>query len=194
MNFDWKTESLPTLAELLWARLQVACTPGDPWRLPVLATVCDPGGASPDARVVVLRSVDGDEGRILAFSDSRAPKVGQLRRNGAAVWVFYDPRDSAQLRLRSEVVIHERDGFAHSAWEGVPSGNRQNYRTVRPPGGPIESPDLGWEGSSPELPANFAVIEARILEADWLWLNPEGHRRARFIRHGKDWVGSWLTP
>ena len=191
MNRPWETESLPELAELIWAEL--ARVDGDrdhPWRLPVLATS---GGHGANARVVVLRGVTRPGYELLAFSDRRASKVSEVTHQRRAVWVFYDPRERVQLRAFTDVRVHVDDTVVDTYWHRLPEANRANYLSEKAPGDGLEIPGAGHV-LAPGSAHHFAVLIGRIERLDWLWLREGGHRRAGFRREGSGWSGSWLEP
>lgn len=191
MDSFWDASSLTDLSELIWTQLvQAEGNPGHPWRLPVLAT----GARShPNARVVVLRGVTRPGFELLAFSDSRTSKVAELSKNPHGVWLFYDPREQVQVRAFSEVRLHTDDAVADTYWHRLPDGSRHNYLTEEAPGSEAPEPSRG-RILAPGSAGRFSVIVGKVTRLDWLWLKPEGHRRAQFRRSGTTWDGSWLVP
>lgn len=189
----WPAE-LPALLAHLWKRLETAGhIVGDPFRTVALATATD---GEPAARIVVLREADAAARTLTAFSDNRAAKVQELRRNPHAQWLFFDPRARVQIRARGPVTIHCGDDIARQAWENLSPANRANYATHFPPGSEIAGPDLAFM-----MPANhdagrdhFTVIRATIEKLDWLELGEPHHRRAAFAWTGREWKDRWLVP
>ena len=41
---------------------------------------------------------------------------------------------------------------------------------------------------------NFALVQVRLVELDWLHLAASGHRRAGFRREGERWLQEWRQP
>jgi hypothetical protein len=170
------------------------------WRTAVLATL---GGSEPawaDARSVVLREVDADQRCLRLFSDSRAPKIGQLQAQPQGTLLMWSPRLSWQLRLRVTLTA-ETDGLAvASRWAGLHlTAAAKDYLALRPPGSVLAQAALQAAGPPVELHSadkpgakrgHFAVITAQVLALDWLELRPQGHRRARFDSDG----AAWLAP
>ena len=193
MNPGWRTTSLPELRALIADALADAARDvRDPWRTPVLATFSPAAG--PQARTVVLREADLAQRRLTAWTDPRAPKAGQLGADPRAGWCFHDGVRRMQLRVSTEVRVHQGDAVAQAAWAKVPAGNLMNYRTAKPPGTVIghESPDD--TAADAAGPAHFAVLSATVTELDWLWLGDAVHRRARFRWNGTGWDEAWLVP
>lgn len=180
----------PILTEIeqrLWQELVAAATVrGHAWRTATLATV-RPDGA-PDARTVVLREVDVAERRLIFYTDTRSPKVAQIAQRPEGVVVMWSPALGWQLRLRVALEV-QRGGLAVlSRWAKVKmTPGVFDYLSPVPPGSPLERP-------APERGdrEHFGLVEARVTELDWLDLNTEGQRRARFgpERH----QATWLAP
>ncbi len=185
---------LPALAAHLWLRIETAArTAGDPFRAVVLTTAVD---GQPAARTVILREAHAGSRTLAVFSDARAAKVDQLRRNPRAQWLFFDPRARIQIRAGGPVTLHRDDDIARQALEKVSPANRANYATHFPPGSEIAQPALALM-----MPADhdagrdhFTVIRATIEELDWLELGEPHHRRASFTWDGHMWNGRWLVP
>lgn len=190
---DTWPDDLPAIAAHLWQRLAAACAASTPLRTPVLATEDD---GQPAARVVVLRAADAATRTLATYSDVRAAKVGQLRRNPAAHWLFYDPHARVQIRATGRVVIHHGDELARCAWETLPLAQRANYAAPFSPGSEIARPTFALP-----MPANhdaglgrFVVLCATLDRFDWLELGEPHHRRAAFAWDGHAWIGRWLVP
>lgn len=157
------------------------------WRTPVLATLAQDGG--PLARTVVLRRADALLGQLDIYTDSRSPKVAQLRAQPLAQFVFWSARLSWQLRVRAQVVVITHGPQVDALWQLVrQSASAGDYLSVAVPGEPLAAdPGLG-EAASPAV--SFAVLRAQVLEMDWLELSRNGHRRAQV--GAQTW--RWLTP
>lgn len=193
MDPDWRPPSLQELRELIAAALACAVRDvRDPWRTPVLATFS--AALGPRARTVVLREADLARRRLTAWTDPRASKTGELGADPRAEWCFHDGVRRMQLRVSTEVRVHQGDAVAEAAWAQVPAGNLMNYRTAKPPGTVIghDSPDD--TAADATGPAHFAVLSATVMELDWLCLGAAGHRRARFRWNGTGWDEAWLVP
>lgn len=192
MEPNWCTDSLAELNDIIWASLTRACSaPGEPWRLPALATL---GTTGPQARTVVLREADADSRHLVAWTDVRSPKVAELRREPRAHWLFHDPANGRQLRASTLVRVHHDNELARAAWATVPEANRANYQGVAVPGTVTAQPASAGQVPDGARPPQFAVLVATVYELDWLWLDPHGHRRAWFRWTEERWTGAWLVP
>lgn len=164
------------------------------WRTPVLATSTEDG--SVNARTVVLRRVDSDEGQLEIYTDSRSSKVSELSQNPIAQFVFWSTRLNWQLRVRTECTILTSGTYVESLWQNVKqSPSSGDYLTLVEPGAPMTNNESQHhknqnqhQGQNPKN--YFAVISCQILEIDWLELSRAGHRRANL--KNKQW--QWLVP
>jgi hypothetical protein len=158
------------------------------WRTPVLATVSSEGDAN--ARTVVLRSVDSQLNQLQIYTDSRSFKAVELTANPSALFVFWSPRLSWQLRVRTTVTLVKSGDQVEQLWSQVQhTGSAADYLSPSAPGSLIPS-DVESSFSCQHQTINFAVLNAQVDEMDWLELARSGHRRAR-LTHDR-W--EWLVP
>jgi len=175
-----------------WARLTRwlhagATTPTHPFRWPVVSTVAPDGG--PDSRIVVLRRFDPATRLLVFHTDVRSPKVADLRRDSRCGFLFYEPDDRLQLRLRTTATLHYADELARSEFATLPAHNKASYASVTVPGS-VEPADAAFD-YPPKPPVDetvafghFVAAACVIERADALELHPSGHRRAVF-----EWTG-----
>lgn len=166
----------------------------------VLAT-CTHNGA--DARMVVLRQVDADHKYVWFHTDARAEKVLELEAFPDATLLFWDEQQQVQLRLTVETRLHTDDYVADEHWKNLWAGGRKMYLSEQKPGSEQPAPYPGFPDRFGEnLPTdeeseagrdNFAVIECRVLELDYLHLSRAGQTRARFQYEPVEKL-AWLAP
>jgi pyridoxamine 5'-phosphate oxidase len=158
------------------------------WRTPVLATACADG--SVNARTVVLRAVDKSEAQLQIFTDARSPKIAEITDTPNAVFVFWSSRLSWQLRLRVRISALTAGSTVDELWEHIKqSASAGDYLSASAPGSVIDS-DFSASIETTGENSNFAVLNAQVIETDWLELSREGHRRAKFTTD----TWEWLTP
>lgn len=195
---DSLTDVLVSAVSLLAA---AASDPAHPARKLVLASISD---GHPRARTLILRAFDGDTRTIRLHTDARSGKCAELDANPGVAVHFYDPDADIQVLLKGVATVHRSDRYADAAWAGSTPASRRAYMAVGEPGSPSPEPVSGLpaevEGRVPEAhevePSrhNFAAIEIRFDELEWLALSPAGNRRARFRWSGDERKETWLVP
>ncbi|MDH4051336.1 MAG: pyridoxamine 5'-phosphate oxidase family protein [Rubrivivax sp.] len=177
-----RLESLHMIERACWRELDRATRERDhEWRVATLATV---DGERADARSVVLREIDEAARSLSFYTDSRSPKVAQMRDRPDAVLVTWSPRLNWQLRARVTLEVADTGLGVSSHWARVKlSPSAQDYLAALPPGTPVDR--YQPERASREF---FAVVTAHIKTLDWLELDPQGHRRASFDAEGARWL------
>jgi pyridoxamine 5'-phosphate oxidase len=185
-----------------WHRLiNGAISAKHPFHCPSIATA---NGDLPEIRTVVLRKVLPEERSLIFHTDYRSPKINQIKTNNTIAWLFYDARARIQLRLKTRATIHYHDEIALSRWNDSKLESRKCYLVVTAPSTMAESPSDGLpedldrvslteESVTPGYD-NFAVVRNKVMEIDWLYLNHDGHRRARFLLGDKGVDQHWLIP
>lgn len=171
------------LVRRIWTELQRATVDRHhEWRTPVLATVDQQG--VPQARTVVLRSADAGSGQLVFFTDSRSPKVAELQANPAAALVFWSRRLQWQVRVGVRAAVHTDGPRVKAAWARVSqSAAAGDYLSAHPPGTVLEPSEATATGQH-----QFAVVTAQVEHWDWLELSRHGHRRARLVDRGVEWL------
>lgn len=184
-----RTDNLHFILEDSWQLLQRGCqNSASSIRTPVLATSSLDGQAN--ARTVVLRRVDPRQRALFINTDSRSPKYSELLSNPRGTLVFFDQETETQLRIYTEIRIHQNNALTRRAWEELPAAGRRIYKTMAPPGKPAPEPTAGSlpeeNQDSPQAEnnftgyENFVVLEATARYLDWLYFSEHGHRRAGF--------------
>lgn len=164
-----------------------------PMHLGVLATIHQ---GQPDARTVVLRQADADEGILHFHTDVRAPKSEAIRACPSVALVFYHPEERVQLRIRAEATIHHQDDAAREAWDRSQVMSRACYLVPDAPSSelpndgipdPVPYPPSLSEAESEAGFVNFAVVRCIVREIDWLHLHHGEHQRALFRNQDGQW-------
>ncbi len=199
---DWTDTDLENLPGRIWQWLQDASgKPDSPLRTPVLATT---NKFETNVRTVVLRRVDPEYRWLVCFSDVRASKIGDIRKNEQVQWLFYHPIQGVQVRATAAAMVYYRDDMAREYWEKTPLANRSNYCATEPSGTALTQAGTGIpealkasDVSESDLESgydNFAVIVCEVDQFDWLHLDPVGNRRANTRWTGEKYSGLWLVP
>ena len=179
-------ETLKGIEARVWAELSLAANDRlHPWRWATLATIGTDGQA--DARLVVVREADAELRELIFFTDARSPKVAQLAQHPLGTLVMWSATLGWQLRLKVLLSVETCGLAVSSRWATLKlTPAAQDYLSPLAPGSVIEQPEP--ERSSREY---FAVVTAQVQAIDWLSLDRDSPRRARFA-HGHR--SCWLQP
>ena len=169
---------------------------------PVFCNV-DQGGRV-DSRVVVLRKFDPINMILNFHTDYRSPKVSNLKQNNKSMLVFYDHKLKIQMRIKTTSIINYQNEIAKEMWDKTKLLSRKCYLTSKDPSSLTTLPEDGIPehliGKEPEFEEsekgykNFTVIENKINEIDWLYLEISGHRRLNLLFQNNKPQFQWLIP
>ncbi|WP_422384960.1 pyridoxamine 5'-phosphate oxidase family protein [Roseibium album] len=193
-------DNLKTIERDAWKALESATLDRDlPYRYLTLASLgrCD----FPEARTVVLRSVDRAGHRLEFHTDTRSPKWQEFHRNGDATVLGYSNRTRVQLRLRGSIQLsHPGSDQTEMAWNQLPSHTRSTY-AGGPPGDELPTrPLVSGKNAEPEVHATgkqcFGVLFFKAASLDWCRLERQNNLRARFIYddNGDLEFSNWIAP
>ena len=169
---------------------------------PVFCNVDQDGGV--DSRVVVLRKFDPINMILNFHTDYRSPKVSNLKQNNKSMLVFYDHKLKIQMRIKTTSIINYQNETAKEMWDKTKLLSRKCYLTSKDPSSLTSLPEDGIPehliGKEPEFEEsekgykNFTVIENKINEIDWLYLEISGHRRLNLLFQNNKPQFQWLIP
>ena len=199
---DPASASLSATWSLCWDLLEEGASSARvPFHTPVLATVSEQG---PEARTVVLRGADRAALTLTCHTDARSSKFNEIRADDRVSWLFYDAGRKIQLRVRATAWGAAEGAVADRRWAAVRVGSRRCYLSTEPPGAPLAQAGNALPaalrtrrptpGESETGRINFAVVESSVVSIDCLYLDSEGHRRARFHCVNGVPEGSWVAP
>jgi pyridoxamine 5'-phosphate oxidase len=183
-----------------WQKLNAAVNGNEPHYRNV--TVCNSSAGYINAYTVVLREVYLDTSELLFYTDVRSEKVDEIRLHKQVTVLVYSDDEKIQLVMRGNAAVHHQDETTLACWTTNGYRSRRSYMAHPAPSTPVTQPTDGLENTSPQkLPAedftgyeNFAVINLQIFYLEFLHLNPQGNRRARFTLAGGVWDGTWVIP
>ena len=194
--------NLDSILEDCWHRLiNGANSSKHSFHNPSIATI---NGSFPEIRTVVLRKVIPQEKTLIFHTDYRSPKINQIKKNNTICWLFYDAKSRIQIRLKTVATIHYQDDISLKRWNESRLESRKIYLVNPAPSTMVKSPtdglsehlnnkDLTEENLTPGY-ENFAVVKNRVIEIDWLFLNHDGHRRAKFLLGENEVEKYWMIP
>lgn len=157
-----------------------------------------------ELRTLVLRKTEKSTRSLFSHTDLRSPKADQLSQSESCSILFYDPVRRVQLRLEAEPILHEENEISDLIWSRTNMSARKSYLSSRPPGTPLSQAEDGLprhlNGCDPgpeeseDGRRNFLVLEFRVKSMDWLFLNAQGHRRAKFHYRQEGLEACWINP
>ena len=159
----------------------------------------------PELRTLILRRQNLKEGLLVFHTDQRSKKFVELQKNSKACLMGYNHSKKYQLRFRGEVTLHFQNAVAKNGWNNLSPSSRKTYLTQYSPGEVALAPSSGFDpnfdnsildNENLELGLQrFVVCDFKVLQIEWLYLHPEGHRRALFTNDDKlNWLCQWLHP
>ncbi len=157
-----------------------------PARRPTFATVSP--DSWPEARTVVLRSIDPTAAVVTVHTDLYSDKIKSLQVQPRAALHIWDAKQDLQIRLQAEVSISS-GAQTRALWDKIPDHAQQSYGVTPAPGTPIET---ALDYVKDPDPATFAVLQCTVTAIDAVHLGAD-HRRVSFSRLGH-WQGQWLSP
>jgi pyridoxamine 5'-phosphate oxidase len=194
------TASFDALWLLAWESLRAGKNQGrSPFHQGVIATL---GERGPEARYIVLRQVDEQNACVCFHTDSRSPKVQQLKNMPDLSWCFYG--DSMQLRLQGTATPHQGNEIARDGWQQASLMSRRAYLSKPAPGTLLVEPihdesvtrgniDMSSEENEISF-AHFMLVEVRVFSLEILLLKSSGHLRALFNISNSGRQAQWLAP
>ena len=157
-----------------------------------------------DSRIVVLRNFDPLKMILNFHTDFRSPKATDLMQNNNSLFVFYDHKLKIQLRIKTTSILNNQNEIAKEMWEKTRLLSRKCYLTLKNPSSFTELPEDGIPdhlvSKEPSLEEsekgfkNFTVVENKINEIDWLYLEISGHRRLKLIFKEQKPEYHWIIP
>ena len=157
-----------------------------------------------ESRVVVLRDFDAKNMVLNFHTDFRSPKVKNLKHNENSLFVFYDYKLKVQLRIKTISIINNQNLLTEERWNKTKLFSRKCYLTKKAPSTSTNIPedgiDINLQGKEPTKEdsekgyKNFTVVQNKIKEIDWLYLEASGHRRLKITFKENNKNFEWLIP
>ena len=120
------------------------------------------------------------------------------------MFVFYDHKLKIQMRIKTTSTINYQNQITKEMWNKTKLLSRKCYLTSKDPSSFTSFPQDGipehLNGKEPEFEEsekgyiNFTVVENKINEIDWLYLEIAGHRRLNLTFKNNKPEYQWLIP
>lgn len=167
-------------------------------------TVCNYTADDINAYTVVLREAYLDDRTLVFYTDVRSKKVDEIQRDNRLTVVAYSHDERLQIILKGKAVIHHHNEIAKQYWRKNGFKGRKSYLAHPAPSTTIDEPADGlaylntdiFEDTDIAGYDNFAVVKLNIEYLEYVKLNREGNRRAKFELDivSNSWQGRWLIP
>jgi pyridoxamine 5'-phosphate oxidase len=170
---------------------------------PPIITVCNNAPEYINAYTVVLREALRDNNSIVFYTDLRSEKVAEIEQDNRVTIIKYNEEGRVQVILRGTADIYHQNATTQHYWNKDGYKGRRSYLAQPAPSSVINEPEDGLEYLSGrefnetdmEGYENFAVVKVQVLAVEFLKLDREGNRRARFtLNSNNEWQGQWLVP
>lgn len=164
--------------------------PKHPWKLMSLATCGANGQAS--TRMVVVRKIEDDPFAVVFYTDRRSKKVEDFTHSDTCELLFWDARNSRQLRLRCQVVL---DYKSEEFLRDLNERQCRDYATLVPPGQPIQDQKKAYHHDvKTEAKRNFCAVQCLPFEVDYLELKEPEHQRMKYLLDKRIWKEICIAP
>jgi pyridoxamine 5'-phosphate oxidase len=156
-------------------------------------------GYMPCVRTMILREANRLNRTLRFHADQRAPKFSQISNNPNVSVSHYDATQKIALRVSGLGKFHLGNEIAATAWQQMRDISRFGYRSPKAPGEIIHSTDEYLMPDSHSVTKfdqvarqNFCVLMITIVELEWIFLDSQGNRRARFTWPEGNLSAEWL--
>jgi len=155
----------------------------------------------PQARIVILRSVDRTSRTLEFHTDVRSSKWQQLSSNPTVTVLGYCSIQRLQLRFMGKAELFSpATSAANETWQSLPHWTRSTYQGG-PPGDELafgdEDTDVHIETTTIETGQDqFGVIKVTVSSLDWFQLQRQNNKRAEFTydQESTQVSARWINP
>lgn len=159
-----------------------------PFRFLYLSTI----GEFPETRMVVNRGVSNDL-ELTFFTDSRTPKVEQIRENAKVSALFYHPTKQLQVRFYGTASLITRKDTGFDAYQKLVLANAdwtKDYASINIPGVPKKDEGTIIYGSN----MNLTVVKIKAVKLDIVLLGAKQHHRSKCKLVEGMWAETVVVP
>lgn len=195
-------DKLETLHRQAWQQLTNAALQADHVMHYLSLSTIDQQG-QPQARFLVLRTVDPPTATLEFHTDIRSSKWAELQKNSALSVLGYDPAKRLQLRFNGRATLHGHNSTHNQqAWQQLSGWTRHSY-CGGPPGDELNAPETAGLLTEPPDDTTtakgrkvFGVISFQAVQLDWFHHPRAALRRALFDykADGSMQSARWIRP
>ncbi|MEM7186669.1 MAG: pyridoxamine 5'-phosphate oxidase family protein [Bacteroidota bacterium] len=146
----------------------------------------------PETRMVVSRGVS-QELEVIFYTDSRTPKVDQIRKNDKVSALFYHPAKQLQLRMNGKAHLIDKNDPSYAQHLNMVKSNanwKQDYASQPVPGVPRKDEGTIIYGNTIHL----LVIKIEPIELDIVLLGEQQHHRSKCTLKNGVWEETGVVP
>lgn len=146
----------------------------------------------PETRVVVNRGVSQDL-EITFFTDSRTPKVEQIKDNAKVSALFYHPNKQLQIRVYGEATLITKDNPDYAPHLRTVMSNadwKRDYGSLNIPGVPKKDEGTIIYGNT----INLVVVKIKPVRLDIVLLGATKHHRSKCKLVQDIWTETEVVP
>lgn len=148
-------------------------------------------GLYPEVRTVVARDVSQGLS-LLFYTDSRTPKVAQIKEDARVSALFYHPHKKLQVRMKglAELIGKGDEGYGLLLEQVKRSNGLKDYSSLRAPGSRVKDTLEVIYGEG----IHFMAVRINPLQMDVLQLGREQHQRRGYTLEAGEWEEAILIP
>ena len=164
-----------------------------PFRFFVLGTVEKEREIVRIAQRTVVKRKMLEDFSILVYTDTRSPKIQQLKNNNEVSALFYHPKKQLQVRVVAQAILVDEASNLYQEHLAIirQSPSIKDYQTTQAPSSILEDKNVLYTDK-----IHFSLIQIVPYDIDVLQLDRAGHQRAKYHRiHDKAaWTECLIVP
>jgi hypothetical protein len=135
-----------------------------------------------------LRAVDSKANKLQIYTDARSSKASEIVIQQQAIFVFWSSKLNWQLKVQDKATLVTSGPQIQQTWAQVKqTASAKDYLSSFAPGTSVRSNYQTGEQDQSNS-SHFALVNAEIVDMDWLELARSGHRRAKISHDSWDWL------
>ena len=157
----------------------------------------------PRVRTMVLRAASLDDKTLMFHADYRSTKIQQMLNQSDVEVLFYAEKQKTQIRCKGKAIVRYQDTLSRARWDGSSPYAKRCYLGQAPSNKLLEPTSNVPEQFKIHPPTNaesehgydnFCVVEIKVSEIDWLFLQSQGHQRILFQLDADKPQYDWIVP